>query len=296
MSFGFLNLNKPAGVTSHDCVAKVRRILHTKQVGHGGTLDPAAIGVLPIAVGKATRLLQFLPEEKSYLARIRFGVITTTDDLEGEIIETKRANHLSLEDVQGVIGQFLGHTRQIPPAYSAIQKDGKRLYELARAGEIVEVPERTVYVKAIDLLNWYPGEFPELEAQITCGAGTYIRAIARDLGNALGVGGVLVNLTRTLSCGMKLSESITLGELEKQLNKAIIPPAIALAHLQVIQLTEEQTKGWYQGQKILLNQEIAHSEEPIFVEKEDHTFLGIGYLAKTEVLLLMPKIVIPLNH
>ena len=137
---GFLNLNKPAGWTSHDCVAKVRRLLNIKRVGHGGTLDPAATGVLPIAVGKATRLLQFLPEEKEYHARVRLGVKTTTDDLEGTIITAQEASQLTLDDIKPILSQFEGKIEQIPPAYSAIQLGGKRLYELARAGEQVEVP------------------------------------------------------------------------------------------------------------------------------------------------------------
>ena len=293
---GFLNLNKPAGVTSHDCVARVRRIFRTKQVGHGGTLDPAATGVLPIAVGKATRLLQFLPEGKNYRAKIRFGVTTNTDDLEGEILEKKPCPQLSLEAVQAVIGQFVGEIRQIPPAFSAIQQGGKRLYELARAGEKVEVPERTVYVKAIEILSWCEGEFPELEVDITCGGGTYIRAIARDIGNLLGVGGTLAALTRTLSCGMKLSESVTFEELEKQLDGAITPPAIALSHLEVIRLAEEQVKGWYQGRKIILNDQGTESEKPVLVQTDKDIFLGIGELAKTtDVFILMPKIVIVMN-
>jgi tRNA pseudouridine55 synthase len=297
MYFGFLNLNKPAGVTSHDCVARVRRILSTKQVGHGGTLDPTATGVLPIAVGKATRLLQFLPEEKGYRAKIRFGMTTTTDDLEGEILETKSATNLSLDDVQEVIGQFMGDIRQIPPAFSAIQQGGKRLYELARAGEKVEVPERTVYVKTIDVLSWCDGEFPEVEVDITCGGGTYIRAIARDIGNLLGVGGTLAALTRTLSCGMKLSESVTFEELEKQLDGAITSPAIALSHLEVIRLTGEQVQGWYQGQKIVLNDQGTESEKPVLVQTDKDLFLGIGELAKTtDVFILMPKIVIVTNQ
>ncbi|PLZ39939.1 tRNA pseudouridine(55) synthase TruB, partial [Fischerella thermalis WC542] len=133
--FGFLNLNKPFGWTSHDCVAKTRKLLRLKRVGHAGTLDPAATGVLPIALGKATRLLQYLPGEKAYQATIRLGVRTTTDDLQGEIIAEKSVTNVTLETVKTALQKFQGKIEQIPPSYSAIQVDGKRLYELARKGE-----------------------------------------------------------------------------------------------------------------------------------------------------------------
>lgn len=157
---GFLNLNKPFGWTSHDCVARVRKLLRLKRVGHGGTLDPAATGVLPIALGKATRLLPYLPGEKVYQATIRFGVRTTTDDLEGEIINSQPAFGLDLPEVKAALCQFLGKIEQIPPSYSAIQVGGKRLYDLARQGEVVTAPARTVEILQTEVLDWRPGIFP----------------------------------------------------------------------------------------------------------------------------------------
>jgi tRNA pseudouridine55 synthase len=156
----------------------VRRLLKIKKVGHGGTLDPLATGVLPIAVGKATRLLQFLPENKAYRAIIRFGIQTTTDDLEGEVIQQQPTPNLTLEDIKPFLCEFIGKIEQIPPAYSAIQQGGKRLYELARQGKTVEVPVRTVEITKIDVLNWYPGEFGELEVLIYCVQG---RILERSL-------------------------------------------------------------------------------------------------------------------
>ena len=182
---GFLNLNKPFDWTSHDCVARVRKLLRLKRVGHAGTLDPAAIGVLPIALGKATRLLQYLPGEKAYKATIRLGVRTTTDDLQGDVIASVPGVLLSKEAVQTALQQFKGKISQIPPNYSAIQVQGKRLYDLARKGENVEVPARIIEVFQIEILDWRFGEFPELDVAIACGPGTYIRAIARDLGTVL---------------------------------------------------------------------------------------------------------------
>ncbi|OKH23450.1 tRNA pseudouridine(55) synthase TruB [Hydrococcus rivularis NIES-593] len=293
---GFINLNKPARLTSHDCVAKIRRFLKQKKVGHGGTLDPAATGVLPIAVGKATRLLSFLPEKKAYQARIRLGMRTNTDDLEGEVIETQPASYITLDQIQPLLSQFIGKIEQMPPAFSAIQREGKRLYELARKGENVEVPVRTVEVDKIEVLGWYPGVFPELEVAIACGAGTYIRAIARDLGTALNVGGTLAALIRTESCGMKLSDSLTLEQIEMQLQEgtfSLIPPAIALRHLSEIILSTSDAQRWCQGQKISIDNWQLAIGNSVRVNDEGGQCLGIGELIIIESdRLLIPKIVI----
>ena len=212
---GFINLYKPYDWTSHDCVARLRRLLNTKKIGHGGTLDPKATGVLPIAVGKATRLLQYLPTGKAYRAVIRFGVTTTTDDLEGEIVTQQSATQLTLEAIQAALPQFLGKIEQTPPIYSAIQVEGKRLYQLARQGKAVEVPSRQVVIHQLQIEGWQPGKQPELTLDIHCGPGTYIRSLARDLGAAMGTGATLANLVRTHSSGFDLADSITLEELEQ---------------------------------------------------------------------------------
>jgi len=251
---GFINLNKPAGLTSHDCVARLRKLLRLKKVGHGGTLDPAATGVLPIAVGRATRLLQFLQSGKAYRATIRFGIQTTTDDLEGEILTSCPASWLTLEQVQSYLSKFQGTIEQIPPSYSAIHVGGKRLYELARSGIAVEIPVRTVEIYQIEILDWRSGEFPELEIAIACGTGTYIRSIARDLGEAIGTGGTLAALTRTFSSGFHLTESVTLEGLSEQLEAGIfqaIPPEVALMHLPTVELPLPLAKRWSQGQRIV---------------------------------------------
>ncbi len=296
---GFINLNKPSGWTSHDCVAKVRRLLNIKRVGHGGTLDPAATGVLPIAVGKATRLLPYLAKNKAYQAKIRFGVLTTTDDLEGEVRQTQSARQVTLAQIEAILPQFLGQIQQIPPAYSAIQQGGKRLYELARKGEKVEVPQRTVQVDQIEILGWYPGEFAELEIAIACGSGTYIRAIARDLGNTLNVGGTLASLMRTSSCGMQLNESLTLEEIEYQCQQEIFSLMAAdlpLKHLGSISLSESQAKHWCQGQAIAGDNSsltIANPQSPVRIYQENGQFLGMGEWVITSAnLWLIPKLVL----
>jgi tRNA pseudouridine55 synthase len=255
---GFINLQKLPDWTSHDCVAKVRRILNMKKVGHGGTLDPAAVGVLPIAIGKATRLLQYLPEGKTYRAIIRFGVQTTTDDLAGEIVYSEPVPSLTIEQIRAVIPEFIGEILQTPPMYSAIQVNGQRLYKLAREGKVVEVPTRLVNISRIEILNWTPGDFPELEVQIACGGGTYIRSIAHDLGVKLGSQGVLAFLERNVSCGLQLADSITLEQLEQQQQAGTFKPILAdrgLAHLPTATLGDaELIKFWGQGKRLPLNQ------------------------------------------
>ncbi len=301
---GFLNLNKPSGFTSHDCVAKLRKLLRLKRIGHGGTLDPAATGVLPMALGKATRLLQYLSHEKAYRARIRFGMTTSTDDLEGEILTQSAAAGLTLVQVQQALPQFVGKIDQIPPSYSAIQVGGKRLYELARAGQLVEAPLRQVEVQQIEILDWHPGEFPELEVEITCGGGTYIRSIARDLGAALETGGTLAGLVRTQSSGFQLAESLTLEALAEQLEAncfAPIPPTAALPHLPIVTISEALTLRWRQGQRLCwpdlaeANPQIDFEQlcqTPCQVERSDGEYLGIGQAASLETgKILIPKLV-----
>ncbi|MBD2208220.1 tRNA pseudouridine(55) synthase TruB [Calothrix sp. FACHB-1219] len=286
---GFLNLNKPFDWTSHDCVARVRKLLRLKRVGHAGTLDPAATGVLPIAFGTATRLLQYLPGNKAYQATIRFGVQTTTDDLQGEIITSTPCPGLDLAEIKALLPQFIGEIQQIPPSYSAIQVDGQRLYDLARRGLQVEVPVRTVEVFGIEILAWREGEFPELDIAIACGSGTYIRAIARDLGAALQTGGTLAVLIRTASSGFELANSLTLSDLETQLQTGTfqaIAPDTALLHLPTVILPALSAKKWCQGQRIPVNLDITGIVR--VYEPENH-FLGIGQIKDQ---LLIPSTVL----
>lgn len=286
--FGFLNLNKPFDWTSHDCVAKTRKLLRIKRIGHAGTLDPAATGVLPIAIGKATRLLQFLPTDKAYKATIRLGVQTTTDDLQGEVISQKSATELDLATVKTALMQFQGKIEQIPPNYSAIQVDGKRLYDLARKGDKIEAPVRNVEVFNIDILDWRIGEFPELDVSIACGGGTYIRAIARDLGAVLETGGTLAALQRTVSSGFNLTDSFNFTELEAELEAGFQPIAadVPLQQLSEITLPETEARRWCQGQKISVDSQVSQISR---VYNEQRLFLGIGELNEE---LLIPRMVL----
>ena len=208
--FGFLNIYKPKGMTSHDVVAKLRRITKIKQIGHTGTLDPFAEGVLPVCIGKATRLIEYLSDDKEYLATVQFGASTTTYDLEGEktSVSDKMVNQ---DDVESFLKYFEGEIFQIPPIYSAIKVNGKKLYEYARKGESVEIEPRKVTLYSIKLKS-FDYDLQQAEICIKCSKGTYIRSIAHDLGQKLGCGAYLVRLVRTQAGSLKIDDSIKLKD------------------------------------------------------------------------------------
>ncbi|MCW2780043.1 MAG: truB [Marmoricola sp.] len=224
-SSGLVVVDKPAGITSHDVVARVRRIAGTRKVGHAGTLDPMATGVLVLGINRATRLLgHLLITDKAYDATIRLGVSTTTDDAEGEVLSTS-----SITDVTGVsdetiragLAAMVGEIDQVPSAVSAIKVDGKRAYERVRAGEQVELASRRVRIASIDVHSCTVVELAEttvvdVEVSVACSSGTYIRAIARDLGTSLGVGGHLTALRRTAVGPFTIDQAKTLDELAEE--------------------------------------------------------------------------------
>ncbi len=277
---GFLNLDKPAGLTSHDCVAAVRRTLRTRQVGHGGTLDPAATGVLPIAVGRATRFLAFLPGDKVYRATFRFGQRSNTDDTEGEVELGSPCPQLSREQVEECLQKFVGEIWQVPPLYSAVKRQGKKLYELARAGakaaELGLEPRRVV-IRQLQILDWRPGEFPEVDLEIACGPGTYIRALARDVGEKLGCGGLMSQLRRLQSGPFRLEESWPLEGWQGSANPAaaLLPIEWGFAGWEVVLLSPPEVRRWQQGQAIPLDSAQATAKS-VRVKSEQGTFLGLG--------------------
>lgn len=291
MIHGFINLNKPVDWTSHDCVARTRRLLNTRKIGHGGTLDPLATGVLPLAVGRATRLLQYLPEGKAYRAVIRFGVTTTTDDLEGEIVEERDAASLEQATVETALSQFIGELEQIPPMYSAVQVEGRRLYNLARAGKTVDVPKRQVTIERLVSQGWKAGAQPELTVDVTCGAGTYIRSLARDLGEAVETGATLAGLTRTHSSGFDIAESISLEALEQAIAQGSftpVPAGKAMAHLDAIALPPPLARRWQLGQKLAIPPDMSipapigqHYPPVRILEATTRAFLGISEIRDT---------------
>jgi tRNA pseudouridine55 synthase len=209
---GLLVIDKSAGLTSHDVVQQVRRWAKQRRVGHLGTLDPMATGVLPIALGEATKLSQLLTHgDKVYRGHIRLGVATDTYDREGTVTDTHEGRLPDREEVLKALDAFQGQISQVPPAFSAVKKDGQASYRRARRGEIVELEPRTITVHRLDLLDFAS---PLLEIEVHCSAGTYLRSLAHDLGRALGVGAHLHDLCRVRSGPFSLTDSVPLGELE----------------------------------------------------------------------------------
>ena len=228
---GVLNLIKPPGMTSHDVVAVVRRTLGVKKVGHTGTLDPGVAGVLPICVGRATRLAEFIAgAEKAYRAEITFGVTTDTQDSFGEVQTETDASHLTRGDVAYALTQFQGEIAQIPPMVSAVKVGGKRLYELAREGVEVERAARPVTIHRLQLLDFRPGPHPIAFVDVVCSKGTYIRTLAADLGAALGVGAHMSYLVRTRTGGFTLNDAATLEDLAAG-RASLLSPAAALGDM-----------------------------------------------------------------
>jgi tRNA pseudouridine55 synthase len=216
---GLIVVDKPGGMTSHDVVARIRRLARTRRVGHGGTLDPMATGVLVIGVGRATRLLTYvIGADKRYTATIRLGQATVTDDAEGDVIATTPAGTLTDEAVRAALARLTGEIDQVPSAVSAIKIDGQRAYKRVRAGESVDLPARRVTVSRLDVLAIRRDrpDVVDVDVDVACSTGTYIRAIARDAGLALSVGGHLTALRRTAVGGFGLAEAGTLDELERR--------------------------------------------------------------------------------
>ena len=211
---GILNIDKPYGITSMDVVRRVKRASRQRRVGHAGTLDPVATGVIPVCLGQATRLMEDLINgSKTYRADVELGASTNTYDALGDITAHSDASAVSRADVEHSLQAFIGDIMQTPPMYSALKRDGKRLYELARAGVQVELEPRPVTVHAIDLQDWTP---PIATIQVRCGRGFYMRSLAHDLGQALGCGGYLKTLERLHCGGFSIADSVSLEEIEER--------------------------------------------------------------------------------
>jgi tRNA pseudouridine55 synthase len=254
--FGIININKPKGFTSHDVVSKLRKILNMKQIGHTGTLDPMATGVLPVAVGKATKLIQYLYDTKSYRAFIKLGIRTDSYDLEGQILETNPVK-IDTEKIKSALKEFQGNITQTPPMHSAVHYKGKRLYEYARANiKIEDIPERQVSISSIELVQILEenSENPVIIADIDCSSGTYIRSIANDLGNKLGYGATLNDLIRTKSGKLTIDTSHTLDQIDEysknnRINDLIINP-ICILNLECCKIEQNNLEKIQKGQSI----------------------------------------------
>lgn len=252
---GLLLIDKPGGITSHDAVARTRKAANTRKVGHAGTLDPMATGLLVLGINASTRLLTFVVGlDKEYLATIRLGSSTTTDDAEGETIESaSQAAVATISDdiISAAMTNFQGTVQQVPSSVSAIRVDGKRAYTLVREGETVELPPRTVTISAIEVLGISRGDgLIDVEVRVECSSGTYVRAIARDLGAALGVGGHLTALRRTRIGPFLIGNSSELGELD--VAAALISPATAAGALfDTWELSASEAVDLSQGKRVL---------------------------------------------
>ena len=209
---GILNIDKPAGITSMDVVRRIKRASGQKRVGHGGTLDPFASGVVPICLGRATRMMEYLVDgSKEYHATVRLGVETDTYDVDGQVVAESDISDIDIDSIRHALKPFVGMIEQVPPMFSALKKDGERLYNMARAGIEVEREPRSVHVIGIDVVDWSP---PDLIIDVTCGRGFYMRSLAHDLGEVLDCGGHLQQLTRTRNSAFNIDEALSLEEAE----------------------------------------------------------------------------------
>lgn len=245
---GLLVVDKPAGPTSHDVVDRVREVFGQRRAGHTGTLDPFATGVLPVCLGKATRLARFLVEgDKAYAATVRLGFATTTDDLTGDPLGPPREMAFGADEVARACRRFMGEILQAPPSYSAKRVGGRRLYELARSGVAIAAEPVRVSVRTLDVLRV---EGDRVDLEVICSPGTYLRALARDLGEALGVGGHLVALRRTRSGGFGLEHAIAWDALATRGRDAVIPLAHMLPDLPAVQVSADGVAALRHGRDL----------------------------------------------
>jgi len=255
MSDGFLVVDKAPAMTSHDVVAVARKALGTRKVGHAGTLDPMATGVLVLGFGNGTRLLQYITDgDKSYTATIVLGASTITDDREGEVISEVSAAHISEEEIKSGLSKMVGEIQQRPSSVSAVKVDGERAYDRVRAGEVFELAARTITISSLDILEIRRlGARVEIDIDVTCSAGTFIRAIARDLGSDLQVGGHLSVLRRTRVAGFPISQAISFDDLKAQTFTPLALSDVARATFQVRELALDEVSELSFGRPLVSN-------------------------------------------
>jgi tRNA pseudouridine55 synthase len=282
--FGFVVIDKPAGMTSHDCVSRLRRSYGLRRVGHGGTLDPSVTGVLPIALGQATRLLPYLPGEKTYRGVLQLGTITSSDDLDGEILSKAPWPRMNGSELNHALDGFRGDIEQKPPQVSAVHVNGERAHSRARRGEQMDLAARPVTIHDLNLLDWDPSS-GQLSIEVHCSAGTYIRALARDLGEALGCGGCLRHLRRTQALGFHDHQAVPLPEKDSD-PPPPLSPAMALTHLPCRQLSATEETDWRCGRRVSIAE---GSESVLLVLNHDRSLAGIGLRDSED--LLRPKVV-----
>ncbi|MFD1037942.1 tRNA pseudouridine(55) synthase TruB [Virgibacillus byunsanensis] len=268
---GILPLWKPKGLTSHDCVVKVRKLLRTKKVGHTGTLDPEVEGVLPICIGEATKIVPFLTDtKKTYIAEVKLGAATDTEDSHGKITnQTEILNPPSLQIIENVLQSFRGQITQIPPMYSAVKVKGKKLYEYARANETVERPRRQITIHHLELLAQTTNETDTFQVKVVCSKGTYIRTLCVDIGEALGYPAHMSNLIRLATGSISKEDTVTFTEMDEAIEqnlqeKLVLPITRGIDHLDCLFVDEETKNKVLHGQK-LKQPEIVPNTDPFAV-------------------------------
>ncbi len=278
---GIICVNKPEGFTSFDVIAKLRGILRMKKLGHSGTLDPMATGVLPVFAGSATRAISILPDtDKSYLAGFRLGLVTDTQDITGKILEEKPFS-VSIQEIEAKAPLFRGNIKQVPPMYSAVSVGGKRLYELARKGIEIDRPAREIFIDNFDIT-----EFDEKtgcgKLSVTCSKGTYIRTLIHDLGQELGCGAVMTALVRTAACGFTLSDCHTLDEIQKIADEGKAETITGSCErlfdgYPSLQLSRQKAAMYRNGVKLRLNELKGYGgEEFLKIYSDSGEFIGIA--------------------
>ncbi len=305
--FGFVVIDKPAGLTSHDCVSRLRKVFGIKKIGHSGTLDPLVTGVLPIAIGNATRLISYLQGTKSYIGIIQLGTSTNTDDMQGEIIESKNWPLISEDDLNYLLENFRGEILQKPPIFSSVHVKGERAYKKARKGEKFDLIPKKVTINKLNLISWSQNK-GELLVDVNCSTGTYIRSLARDIGAKIGCGGYLKKLRRTKAYSFNEKHSVVLPEkLEfypEDKKPKVLNPNIFFKHLSSFELSsEEDIISWRSGRKISfkdnierlkigknngIEDNITHTKNILVFDKE-RKILGIAN--SDESYTIKPKVV-----
>ena len=308
--FGFVVIDKPAGLTSHDCVNRLRKVFGIKKIGHSGTLDPLVTGVLPIAIGNATRLISYLEGSKAYTGIIQLGATTNTDDMQGEIINSRNWPLISENEINSLLENFRGEILQKPPIFSSVHINGERAYKKARNGEKFDLSPKKVNINKLDLVNWSQNK-GELLVDVDCSTGTYIRSLARDIGDKIGCGGYLKSLHRTKAYNFKEIHSVRLPEKsdfypEKNKPK-VLNPHIFFKHLSSFKLiSEEEIISWRSGRKISFQNNIKRlntvqkneNEDSIIHNKNNKNILVLdeqnkilGIAESDESFKIKPKVV-----
>jgi tRNA pseudouridine55 synthase len=295
---GILIIDKPEGWTSHDVVARLRKLLKTKRVGHTGTLDPFATGVLVMLVGKATRLARFLDkDEKEYEAVIRFGFETDTGDRTGRCRggEKEVSHNVTRDEVQRVLPRFIGDIEQTPPMYSAKKVEGKRLYELARKGVEVDRNPNVVTIRELELSDAVQPAVPTsaISVRVVCSAGTYIRTLAEDIGRAIGTGAHLEELRRTRAGRFTIGQAVKIEDLEKAEDPAalLMPLRDGVANLTVVELEEDRIERTRNGSSSRVQENNLEQGQPVQMVDQAGELIAIGYYDETEKAV-RPKVVL----